>query len=843
MNCIRIALIVSCILGISSPVHALIVGSDTSVSRNTFFTFPAIDTDNEIRGFASIDGGFALQDTTTTCTFNGFFSVREKIFLNGGYLTLATNMVLENIATFTNLGNIRSINGDVRSLMLANNTDTLGISSQDAIMFDNIELVLRNNVTLDASIVVEGICRIVGNGNILRLSDNATIAINPNAQLELQGIIVVGTQGENIRCADDSGQLLFTNINWVQTDDFVFNQGAITFSDQVSFMGTSSFSYDSAYTSTILSDSTLKFSDGLNVRMGRNPLSLAEPFAFEDQSSFMHFDNANFFVTDQGMLFTKGTMKFSNEVSVAFDSTSTVNGVVIGTGDPADDFIIEFAPASVMSFTKGHLVYNDSITDGMRSVTQTAQFIRSADANFFVAQNLVISRLNFINISLLVLLPVVNTGKTLIFDNINVDRHTGVFTLSGQLYSSVAALLRGGDDQIFISKGSFPLGLAVQGTGSAVRGTGTIDGSIILTGSSVQLNWDNVGTLNSLITLNGGTLTLGADLMVVGAGGVNGPGTIDLNGKTAFYGINDIVQSTPLTFIGGGAIKFNSRARLAASVLFQDYTTIEGFNNILDVSSGSLVVDSGATLVLKDLVIDQLSGNNIRCVDDTGTIILNNARIILNDSFNFSYGALRFLNNNIFQGEYPFIYETQMTSTILVDSYLKLDTGITFSYAPLSLEGNNQLLEFENHSAQLILNGATFLSTSSGIELTKGTLDVRQTSYMGCDIDTSTPFPRGIAFGDGSNDLNIVIRPNVSLSITNGILEYRNLSNTSLSMQSALSAIALNTDTTLQLYQNLPTGAGRIIFEDFTQLLRSANTNIIGTIEPRGTLIRGKSSS
>ena len=150
-----------------------------------------------------------------------------------------------------------------------------------------------------------------------------------------------------------------------------------------------------------------------------------------------------------------------------------------------------------------------------------------------------------------------------------------------------------------------------------------------------------------------------------------------------------------------------------------------------------------------------------------------------------------------------------------------------------------KLFSFIDDSSQLVLNGATLLSTTSGIELIKGTLRVKRTSYIGSDSDIDFNDKHGVAFGDGTNDMNVVIAPEAQLYLTQGVLEYRNLSSYSLIMLNSLSAIRIAGGAILQLFEDLDDQPGFVIFDDQARLyLLNGVKQIIGSINPQGNLIR-----
>lgn len=89
-----------------SYLNALIVGSNTAVSRQSSIIFPSIDSDNEMRGFAVFEKGFTIEDSSTTCSYNDFFPVSGDIYLNSGTLILYTDFVLSKTVRILTGGTI-----------------------------------------------------------------------------------------------------------------------------------------------------------------------------------------------------------------------------------------------------------------------------------------------------------------------------------------------------------------------------------------------------------------------------------------------------------------------------------------------------------------------------------------------------------------------------------------------------------------------------------------------------------------------------------------------------------------------------------------------------------------
>lgn len=820
-------------------IYPIVIGSNSAVSRNVFFTFPASDNDNQMLGFCYMDGGVALQDYTTTCTFNSFFPIRQQIFLNNGYLALATNLTLDNVPTFTSLGNIMSADTTVHSLRLAANTATFGYYQQNPVTFTNIELDLQSNVYCDATIYFDKTCRIVGNGNILTLSENANFVVESGSQLELQNIIITGIGNNNISFVDDTASLILTSMSWIQTDSFTFSTGSILFQDEVDFYGFYPFAYASAYTSTIATNAIWQLTDDIFMSIGANVVSGAQPLYFEDSTSTIKFDKCNFEIVGSGLMLTRGQAEFTNVVSFDFISTNTANGVSIGDGvNPINDFLIKFDAAAVLNFNSGYFTYNDTIPNGVTSKSNTATLILTPSANIYCATSQILSNFTFEYTSLLVPPIVVQPGQTLTFDNVTIVFPDFAFVATAQQYSSVSDLLVG-NSTISLVNGTLPLALLVLNTGNILAGNGTVGGPIIYLSPTAQLAWSNLGLLNSYIDFNGGSLFLTSDLIMKEMASLIGPGTINLQNKSVQFPIVVTTQTTDLVFTGNGNIVLNVDMTLNATFTFNNSCVIKGNGHTLDITNGNLVVNSDSQLTLQNIVINGLSGTNVSCVDDTGVIILDTTKIIQSDYATFTDGALQWINTNRLQGGNIFAYESSMTSTIFGNTKLHLEPGTTFSFDPPVANGSNTLLQFIDDSSYLVLNGASLITTTSGITLTIGTLDVKRTSYVESSATINLATQRGVSLGDGINDMNVLIGPEAQLYLTQGVLEYRNLSVYSLVMMSNLSAIRIAGGTILQLFSNLNTTIGFVVFDDQAALFATGGSQIIGSINPQGNLIRG----
>ncbi|MCA9770214.1 WD40 repeat domain-containing protein [Candidatus Dependentiae bacterium] len=287
---------------------------------------------------------------------------------------------------------------------------------------------------------------------------------------------------------------------------------------------------------------------------------------------------------------------------------------------------------------------------------------------------------------------------------------------------------------------------------------------------------------------------------------------------------------------------FNSNVNVGGNIIIQGSCTFDCGGYSLDLSGGEVTVDKDANLIIEKGKIKGLSGEDLRCVDDTGVLTLRDVKWLQDDIVTFSHGAIRFSGDVVMSGNHMFVYQSSRTSTLLAKSSWKLDEGFTFSYDPIVLTSQS-LLEFENKSSVLILNSSTLHTTVTGLQLTRGTLRVERDSYLSSEkeiIDEYLTIDEGIILGDGiqeSNDMSIEILSNQMLRVLEGSLTYRNVDPSSWSMVGQTSILSIVSGARLALHQSINLGNGRARFQNNTVCAKADGKNIIGAIDVLGALV------
>jgi len=244
-----------------------------------------------------------------------------------------------------------------------------------------------------------------------------------------------------------------------------------------------------------------------------------------------------------------------------------------------------------------------------------------------------------------------------------------------------------------------------------------------LSSSSVSATWDSIFPVSGNVELNGGTLSLGVDLVfndvatIVDLGSIVGnnykmelPPSIE-----SFPQTPDSGDFTDLNVIFNGDVSVN-----ASTITFKGDSSINGMGNCLDLGQNStIVIDSNSSLSLKNITIAGILGSNIYCTDDTGVLYLDNVRFLLDGDFDFNYGKFEIVNDfHVIGDGYIFSYQTDQESVIKTNGRLILDQNITFSYSPPT--ANRDLIKLYDETSELVLRGATLFSTIAGLRLTKG---------------------------------------------------------------------------------------------------------------------------
>ncbi|MFC1842267.1 hypothetical protein ACFLYU_01280 [Candidatus Dependentiae bacterium] len=748
---------------------AVVKGSETSVSVEPAFTFPASDSDNKILGFAWFKNGFSLEDNTTTCTFDAIYPVSGNIDLNGGTLYLSQDLVFQNV---TNLLGLGTIFGDDHSIILCPSISQLPAEKGE---FENLEINLSSDLVLTDSVILKGNCKIFGHDYDIIL-DNGYIIIDSGAQVHFVHLTLEGVNENNFILTDDSSSLIFENVTWKQADHYNFTNGSIQFLNYNDFIGSYSFVYDSNLTSTICDKSKLSFSDGMCLRIGRKiSENDADPLYFEDQTSVLRFNGATILVTDFGMQFLHGKVEFDSNSQLETIGTTSAAGIIFGSGSESDDFLIHFNSGASLKFESGMFVYNNYKDNCITAFSDIARLVRYVDSKVYLARNCL-----FPNMTLKI---ASGNPQTTLADGVisSYDRTKIMFSsveydfLGHQ--SGAYNFYLDGNEYLYLSRGTFSTPLSVSGSGNKIYGVGNFSGNIILQDSSSDVSLNLNGLVLGDVQLNGGTLTLAGDLILGSDAVFDTHGQVDLvEYNFEMSGLDSLWTGTINWQNTSGAINLNSKVSLSGKWIFDDSCIINGNGNTIDVGqTGQIVVGDGVELTLRNVALHMVSSDDIQCASNNSAIILDNSTWVQDTDITFTLGSLKFVNHVDFIGSYSFIYDTNMTATIAANSTWNITGGIK-AYLGKKNENSANPIYMENCNSKMRFDDSSLFVTGNGMSLTRGNIDIDRNVILEiAGTSTST----GLMLGSGAqeDDITAYLSSGCSFNFRSGQLVYNNTVN------------------------------------------------------------------
>lgn len=758
----------------SVPVlHGVIAGSDESVSIQSHVVFPAADNDNIMKGFSFFRNGFGLEDATTTCTFDSINPISGLVDFNGGTVVLTQNLTMKDLIIWDSFG---TINGQgVNYLDLTRAVFSGSLSGSPT--FQDVNLYINGNFVLPTDFHFKGVCTVFGNGSTVTLFDGVgSLIVDPGSSLTLQNMIINDVSGNKLRCADDTATLILDEVTIVQSGDFSFSQGSITFINNVDILGSFTFIYDTAQTSTIEADSRLRFLQGV-LSIGRFATGAPEPLIFTDRTSLLHLDKSFLDVTQYGWQLINGTLQFTGNVIIDSTGTSTVTDMAraleYGNGIPANDVIQNYDPGSSVTYTRGITIFNNSQINrfggkGSSPITNLGAQSINIFPRDIIAHNLTFQ---------------VETGAVVIFnpsisvflDNVGVTT-PGLFSdlFNGFLLNNATFFLMNGNNSIELLSGNLPFATQVANANNVISGSGNVGQAIILLGPSAELIWQASGSLLSpgTIFLNGGTTLLKSTFNLGNNVVINGPGTVNLDDQVMQMGNNDTSWSTPIDWQGvNGIIDLKGNVELSNVWTFSGTCQINGNGNNIDLNdTGEIIVAPGSVLILRNVTLNNVKGTNIRCADNSARIVLDSVLMIQSDDYSFSAGSFSFIDQVDWQGSFTFTYDTIQSSTIQTQSALHMFNGITLSIGR-SADNAVEPLIFTDSTSTLNVEDATLNITSHGARFTKGIFE--STGLVTIKVN-STSVPTALIFGNGNaaDDIALQFDGGSLTNFNNGLVDF-----------------------------------------------------------------------
>ncbi|MBS1987764.1 hypothetical protein JST56_02115 [Candidatus Dependentiae bacterium] len=424
------------------------------------------------------------------------------------------------------------------------------------------------------------------------------------------------------------------------------------------------------------------------------------------------------------------------------------------------------------------------------------------------------------------------SGREIVFNK-------GTF-VDGNNRMKIAGTYRTGDANKILLNGNESFrggGISVAQAIEVRNGNNRLEGEILLSNnlvlhdSNASVTCAITRSLAQDIELNGGTLYLEENLSFIDDKKIVGNGTIVCNARKIILGAKEMSWNGSIYFDNGNDIELKSTLHLCQTWTFSGYnSTIVGNGNILMLEPhGKIVVERGANLLLKNMVIQNVALRNIRCLDGAGKIIFQDVVLVQNDDFIFDKGSFDVYGSLDLISGYTFVFQPTAECTIQSASTLALSNNVTLSVDFITTR--TDLLAFADSSAALRLKNSTLYVTPTGIQLKNGSL-----IFDGvCNIYATDKrnVSKGVTIGSGQNadDCTMEIRSGAWVNLINGTLIYRNINPNALIFKNSLSVLQIDTLALLKLNQPFDVDPGKIRIAGASSVVQDGLDYLQGSVE------------
>lgn len=363
-----------------------------------------------------------------------------------------------------------------------------------------------------------------------------------------------------------------------------------------------------------------------------------------------------------------------------------------------------------------------------------------------------------------------------------------------------------------------------QGNNNAMLGFAAFENGFTLNNFATNCTFNSYYPVSGPINMNSGTLTLQQPLVFGGTATLATGGTFLGNGLS--IDLPKISGSFSLpgnTTFDTTKLALHSNITLGGVISFSGSSVIEGNNYSIDLSGGSIVLAAGATLLIRDANLKNVSGTNIVCQSNTSTLTLQDVIWNQTGNYTFSAGAINIQNECTLVGTSSWIFAGNQAMTIKSNSNLMVSDNMIFDYAPSSTAQN--LIVLTDYSSQITLQNST-VHTSTNLILTQGQLNVEGISYVTSDTTTI-----GLTFGDttSAHDTILFIDSGAQLVFSASTFAYKNVSPSSLIFMSNLSQIYFGPNSKMHLYKSIVYPMGQLVFDYTSSQILEAGVTFTGS--------------
>lgn len=311
------------------------------------------------------------------------------------------------------------------------------------------------------------------------------------------------------------------------------------------------------------------------------------------------------------------------------------------------------------------------------------------------------------------------------------------------------------------------------GASNEMRGFVAMDGGFSLSNASARCLFNAYFPVGGTVAFNGGTLDLGLDLIfastatITTAGLINGNNLeVQLPYKNGTFTLNGMI-------FNGAKVVCGSDLILNGLMRFNGTSSLDAQGKTIDCSNGGIVVGASGTLLIENAILKNIRSGRFFCVDSAGTFSFSNTTIIQDSTLSFSQGRIIVLDSLVMTGSQIFVYQSSAASSIQTNAQWYFDSGMSFSYVP-PISAKN-LITMQSRTSVLSFNTTSLYSTSTGLQLTVGTLRLDGTCPVRSDARVAA---EAITLGDGvngNNDLLVDVLAESGFNLISGLIVYNNV--------------------------------------------------------------------
>ncbi|MCK4499333.1 hypothetical protein KAU11_02465, partial [Candidatus Babeliales bacterium] len=307
-------------------------------------------------------------DSNTTLSYDISLSgdhkmhILENLTLNGAGHSISFPRSADDVLT---VADSKTVTFENCLLKRYSETNISRGTSADIIFGTGTRVGLSADEDLAETWKFNGSSQLSGNGKTLVLSSGGGITVQAGADLTISNLTVAGLLGTNLSCVDDDASIKCRNVNFKIPSAYNFEHGSLQIGEQVNVSGKGIFVYESPETSTLLSQSELKF--GPEMTFSYDPSTTFDHLLyFTDSTSVLHLDGMNLYVTWTGLELKTGTLKLTGKNYSYNDATATLigseppkHGLTLGSGVEAENLYVDIRPGASLQLASGQVDYRN----------------------------------------------------------------------------------------------------------------------------------------------------------------------------------------------------------------------------------------------------------------------------------------------------------------------------------------------------------------------------------------------------------------------------------------------------------------------------------------------------